>query len=162
VQEAVFSSSVDEARATGVSHAGVGVTIAPWLNRAPRSPADGAFSFLAPSGCRIEGKLRVGASRLPVGQTRRDSVVPDSAVPMEGNLRPIWGERMATSARVEVEPGRGRDILPLDDVYTSGTTVSGRARVLRRAGAACVYAATLARALKADRIGVQREVREAA
>jgi predicted amidophosphoribosyltransferase len=81
---------------------------------------------------------------------------------MEGNLRPICGERMATSARVEVEPGRGRDILPLHDVDTSGTTVSGRARVLRRAGAASVYAATVARALKADRIGIQREVREAA
>jgi len=162
VQEAVFSSSVDEARATGVSHAGVGVAIAPRLSGAARRLADGAFSFFAPAGCRIGGKLPVGASRLPVGQARRDSVVPDSVVPMEGNLRPIWGERMATSARVEVEPGRGRDILPLDDAYTSGTTVSGRARVLRRAGAACVYAATLVCSLKADRIGVQREVRGAA
>jgi predicted amidophosphoribosyltransferase len=69
---------------------------------------------------------------------------------------------MVTLSRVAAEPERGRDISRVDDVYTSGTTVSGRARVLRRAGAASVYAATVARALKADRIGIQREVREAA
>ena len=44
----------------------------------------------------------------------------------------------------------GRDVLLVDDVFTTGTTVSECARVLRRAGASKVYVATVARTLKAD------------
>ena len=44
----------------------------------------------------------------------------------------------------------GREILLVDDVFTTGTTVSECARVLRRAGAAKVFVATVARTLKAD------------
>jgi ComF family protein len=44
----------------------------------------------------------------------------------------------------------GRGILLVDDVFTTGTTVSECARVLRRAGAAKVFVATVARTLKAD------------
>jgi len=44
----------------------------------------------------------------------------------------------------------GREILLLDDVLTTGTTVSECARVLRRAGASKVYVATVARTLKAE------------
>jgi ComF family protein len=42
----------------------------------------------------------------------------------------------------------GRGILLVDDVFTTGTTASECARVLRRAGAAKVYVATVARTLK--------------
>jgi ComF family protein len=42
----------------------------------------------------------------------------------------------------------GRDVLIVDDVYTTGTTVSECARVLRRAGARRVWVATVARTLK--------------
>ncbi len=48
------------------------------------------------------------------------------------------------------EPIAGCEVLLVDDVFTTGTTVSECARVLRRAGASKVFVATVARTLKAD------------
>jgi ComF family protein len=50
----------------------------------------------------------------------------------------------------------GREILLVDDVFTTGTTASECARVLRRAGASKVWVATVARTLKLDVAHVQR------
>ena len=44
----------------------------------------------------------------------------------------------------------GENIVLVDDVYTTGTTVSECTRVLRRAGAAGVWAVTVARTLKVN------------
>jgi ComF family protein len=51
----------------------------------------------------------------------------------------------------------GREILVVDDVFTTGTTVSECARILRRAGAPKVYVATVARTLKTEGQHAMRE-----
>ena len=53
----------------------------------------------------------------------------------------------AIAPAAEIE---GRDVLLVDDVFTTGTTASECARVLRRAGASKVYVATVARTLRAE------------
>jgi ComF family protein len=66
-----------------------------------------------------------------------------------GLTRPQRRENMR-GAFVVVRPQEiaGREILLVDDVFTTGTTVSECARVLRRAGASKVWVATVARTLK--------------
>jgi len=57
------------------------------------------------------------------------------------NLRGAFGV-------TQPEAVRGGEVLVVDDVYTTGATVSECARVLRRAGATKVWVATVARTLK--------------
>jgi len=51
-------------------------------------------------------------------------------------------------AVAQPEGVKGREVLLVDDVYTTGATVSECARVLRQAGATKVWVATVARTLK--------------
>jgi ComF family protein len=48
----------------------------------------------------------------------------------------------------QVQAVKGREVLVVDDVFTTGATVSECARVLRRAGATKIWVATVARTLK--------------
>jgi ComF family protein len=56
----------------------------------------------------------------------------------------------------------GRELLLVDDVFTTGATASECARVLRRAGASRVLVATVARTLKAEVKGIRFEPEESA
>jgi ComF family protein len=68
-----------------------------------------------------------------------------------GLTRPQRRENIRGAFQV-VHPNRvkGRSILLVDDVLTTGTTASECARVLRKAGAEQVWVATVARTLKID------------
>ncbi len=63
--------------------------------------------------------------------------------------------RVAESSRLE-----GRDVMLVDDVMTTGTTLSECARVLKRAGAKRVWAATVARAFDSAVLSPQSDTRE--
>lgn len=70
-------------------------------------------------------------------------------------------ENMRGAFRVgDREKMSGREVLLVDDVFTTGTTASECARVLRRAGAERVWVATVARTLKAEVQGVRVEPEE--
>jgi ComF family protein len=86
------------------------------------------------TGLSLEPKLlaRVRETQSQIGLTRHQR---------RENLR---------GAFAVTEPGKisGRDVLLVDDVFTTGTTASECSRVLRKAGASRVWVATVARTLK--------------
>jgi len=71
--------------------------------------------------------------------------------PQTGLTRPQRRENVRGAFRVQhPEEVSGREILLVDDVFATGTTVSECARILRRAGAARVWVATVVRTLKSE------------
>jgi ComF family protein len=95
-------------------------------------------------------RLRVSAAVL---ERKRDtaSQIGLTTHQRRANLRGAFGV-------VRPEIVKGREVLVVDDVYTTGATVSECARVLRRAGATKVWVATVARTLKisAQHIEIRR------
>jgi ComF family protein len=77
---------------------------------------------------------RVRATQSQIGLTRHQR---------RENLRGAF-------AVAEPEEVRGREVLLVDDVMTTGTTAAECARVLHRAGALAVWVATVARTLKLE------------
>ena len=92
--------------------------------------------------------VRKRATESQVGYTRQQRIA---------NLRGAFAANGAVT---------GIDILLVDDVFTTGTTVAECTRVLRRAGAERVWVATVARTLKLEptfaRIGAERPLAMAA
>jgi ComF family protein len=83
-----------------------------------------------------------------------DLLVRRRSTPSQGGLGRA-GRRRNVAGAFALRPGRearvrGRRILLIDDVHTTGATLGECARVLRRAGAASVDALTLARVTLAD------------
>ena len=93
------------------------------------------------------GEVAAGPA-LPVVERRREtqSQIGLTRHQCRENLRGAF----AVSRPEEID---GREILLVDDVFTTGTTVSECARVLRRAGASKLFVATVARMLEGRREG---------
>ncbi|MGA7400872.1 MAG: ComF family protein [Candidatus Sulfotelmatobacter sp.] len=95
-------------------------------------------------------KLRPAAGRLSplaAGVLERKRETPSQT----GLTRYQRRENVRGAFRVtQPETVKGREVLLVDDVLTTGATVSECARVLRRAGAIKVWVATVARTLKAS------------
>lgn len=85
-----------------------------------------------------------------------DGLMRTRATPMQGHLNPgqreknvknAFGVRAASAVHVQ-----GKNILLIDDVYTTGATINECARALLKAGAAQVNVLTLARVVRAQRL----------
>ncbi|MGA8865494.1 MAG: phosphoribosyltransferase family protein, partial [Candidatus Sulfotelmatobacter sp.] len=89
-----------------------------------------------------EGRLRLGA---PVLERKRETQSQTGLTSHQRrqNLRGAF-------AVAQPEAIRGQEVVVVDDVYTTGATVSECARILLRAGASKVWVATVARTLKAS------------
>ena len=97
------------------------------------------------------------ASRKPTLHLLTDVLVRErDTVSQIGLTRPQRVENIRGAFRV-LHPTRvaGQRLLLVDDVLTSGTTASECARVLRKAGAASVFVATVGRRLKQSNSNLQ-------
>jgi ComF family protein len=82
---------------------------------------------------------RSGHEVLPTGLARKRATSPQKGLSVEGRYRNV-----ASAFTVSEDVG-GLDLVLVDDVLTSGATLIGCARALRRAGASSVRAVTAAR-----------------
>lgn len=100
-------------------------------------------------GFNQSGWLAAALSRRSSVRLSVDALKRVRATPIQGSLSPDARRRNVQGA-FRVRPGRaklvkGKRVLLVDDVLTTGATVEACARTLKRAGAACVDVITLAR-----------------
>lgn len=87
---------------------------------------------------------RASGVQLSVDALRRTKATPiQGGLSAEGRRRNVQGAFKVRGSREKLV--RGRKVLLVDDVLTTGATAEACARALRRAGAACVDVVTLAR-----------------
>lgn len=96
--------------------------------------------------------LALGIAKLAGRQTVPDLLLRTRATPSQGRLSAAQ-RRVNVRGAFAVRPQRrdllaGKRVLLVDDVMTTGATVSASARVLLRAGAAAVDVVTLARVVR--------------
>jgi ComF family protein len=96
---------------------------------------------------------------LPAGSVRLDSTMLERRRATQSQIGLSSHQRRENLRGAFLVPRpsdmKGKTILLVDDVFTTGTTVSECARVLRRAGASKVWVATVARTLKHDSAGMK-------
>ena len=159
----VYDAS-SRALALGLKHAGRtdGLeAFGRWMARAGADCLDGADALIpVPLHRRRLRQRRFNQSLLLANSVSRASGVPVDphmlmrvrATPTQGGLS-AGGRTRNVAGAFRVRPGhgeavKGRRLVLIDDVHTTGATLEACARTLKRAGAADVRAITLARVVK--------------
>ena len=126
------------------------------LNRLPFAPTDGCCRRCGRAAERLDGEYlcedcrthrpcydRAASALRRVGSPRRQGGLSEED--RRANVVGTFGCRRSFAGR---DGGPGATVLVVDDIMTTGSTLSECARELKRAGTARVWCLTLARSLR--------------